>query len=78
MCSALVSARGLTKRGKLHAKRTCFGSWIKERGIFMCRALVSAHGLKNEVNCTRSALVLAHRLMDEVYSCVGRLFRFMD
>ena len=27
-----------------------FGSWIKERGIFMCIALVSAHGLKNEVS----------------------------
>ena len=24
------------------------GSWIKERGIFVCSALVSAHGLKNE------------------------------
>ena len=32
----------------------------------MCRALVSLHGLKNEVNYTRSALVLAHRLMNEV------------
>lgn len=24
------------------------GSWIIERGIFICSALVSAHGLKNE------------------------------
>ena len=39
----------------------CFGSWIKERGIIMCSALVSVHELKNEV-----------------YSCVARLFRFMD
>ena len=39
----------------------CFCSWIKKRGIFMCSALVSAHGLKNEV-----------------YSCVARLFWFMD
>ena len=30
-------------------KRACFGSWIKERYIFMCSALVSAHALKNEV-----------------------------
>ena len=44
----------------------------------MCSALVSLHGLKNEVNYTRSALVLAHGLMNEVYSCVARLFRFMD
>ena len=47
----------------------------------MCRALVSAHGLKNEVNYTRSAFVfsvLAHRLMNEVYSCVARLFWLMD
>ena len=42
-------------------KRACFGSWIKERVIFMCSALVSVHGLKNEV-----------------YSCVVRLFWFMD
>ena len=33
----------------------------------MCRALVSAHGLKNDVNYTQSAFVLAHRLMNEVY-----------
>ena len=44
----------------------------------MCRALVSAHGLKNEVDYTRSAFVLAHRSTNEVYSCAGRLFRFMD
>ena len=56
----------------------CFASWIKERGIFMCSALVSARGLKNEVNYTRSALVLAHGLKNEVYSCVARLFRFLD
>ena len=24
-------------------------AWIKERGMFMCSALSSAHGLKNEV-----------------------------
>ena len=29
--------------------RACFGSWIKERDIFMCSALVSVHGLKNEI-----------------------------
>ena len=27
----------------------CFGSWIKERVIFVCRVLASVHGLKNEV-----------------------------
>ena len=42
-------------------QRACFGSWIKERGIFMCSALVLVHGLNNEV-----------------YSCVARLFRFLD
>ena len=41
--------------------RACFGLWIKKRDIFMCGALVSAHGLKNEV-----------------FSCVARLFRFLD
>ena len=41
--------------------RAGFGSWIKEQDIFMCSALVSANGLKNEI-----------------YSCVARLFRFMD
>ena len=29
----------------------CFSSWIKERVIFMCSALVLAHLLKNEVSC---------------------------
>ena len=37
--------------------RACFGRWFKEGGIFLCSALVSAHGLKNEV-----------------YSCVVCLF----
>ena len=31
MCSALVSAHGFA----------CFGSWIKERVMFMCSVLVS-------------------------------------
>ena len=44
----------------------------------MCRALVSLHGLKTEVNYTRSALVFAHGLKNEVYSCVARLFWLMD
>jgi len=36
-------------------------SWIKERGIFMCSALSSARGLKNEVySCVARFL----RLMD--------------
>ena len=39
----------------------CFGSWIKERDIFMCSALASAHGLKNEVY---SCVVHLFRLMD--------------
>ena len=46
----------------------------------MCGALVSLHGLKNEVNYTRSALDVAHGLKDEVYSGVrvARLFWLMD
>ena len=28
---------------------TCFGSWFKERDIFVFSALVSGHGLKNEI-----------------------------
>ena len=51
----------------------------------MCRALVSAHrlknakrdGLKNEVLIC-SALFSAHGLKNEVYSCVARLIRFID
>ena len=27
----------------------CLGSWIKERDIFLYSALVSGHGLKNEI-----------------------------
>ena len=38
MRSTLVSTRGFA----------CFGSWIKERVIFMCSVLVLVHGLKNE------------------------------
>ena len=39
MCSGLSSAHGLKN-----------GSWIKERGIFMCSALSSAHeGPGNEI-----------------------------
>ena len=44
----------------------------------MCSALVSARGLKNEVNYTRSAFVSGHGLKNEVYSCVARLFWLMD
>ena len=54
MNSALVSAHGL--KNKICSCAACFGSWNKERGIFMAprlfvlgSALVSAHGLKNEV-----------------------------
>ena len=57
--------------------RACFGSWIKERVILMCSALVSVHGLKNEFIFMCSALVSVHGLENEVYSCVARLFRFM-
>ena len=28
---------------------TCFGSWFKERDIFVFSALVSGHGLKNDI-----------------------------
>ena len=44
----------------------------------MCSALVSVHGLKNEFIFMCSALVSAHGLENELYSCVARLFRFMD
>ena len=39
----------------------CFGSWINDRGIFMSSALVSVHGLKNEVY---SCVARLFRLMD--------------
>ena len=39
----------------------CLGSWIKERGTFMCSAIVSVHGIKNEVY---SCVVRLFRLMD--------------
>ena len=43
----------------------------------MCSALVSVHGLKNDVHsCV--ALVSAHGFENEICSCVARLFRFMD
>ena len=43
----------------------------------MSSALVSVHGLKNDVySCV--ALVLAHEFENETYSCVARLFWFMD
>ena len=58
--------------------RACFDSWIKERVIFMCSALVSVHGLKNEFIFMCSALVSVHGLENEVYSCIVRLFKFMD
>ena len=44
----------------------------------MCSALVSVHGLKNAFIFMCSALVSAHGLENELYSCVARLFRFMD
>ena len=62
----------------IHVKRACFGSWIKERVILMCSVLVSVHGLKKRVIFMCSALVLVHGLPNEVYSCVARLFRFMN
>ena len=46
----------------------------------MCSALVSGHGLKNEI-CSLfmcSALVSGHGLKNEIYSCVAHLFRVMD
>ena len=59
-----------------------FGSWFKERDIFMCSALVSGHGLKNEIySCVArlfSALVSGQGFKNEIYSCVAHLFRVMD
>ena len=41
----------------------------------MRNALVSVHGLKNELySCVRACF----GLNNELYSCVSRLFRFMD
>ena len=61
---------------------TCFGSWFKERDIFVFSALVSGHGLKNEIySCLArlfSALVSGHGLKNERYSCVAHLSRVMD
>ena len=49
----------------------------------MCSALVSGHGLKNEIYslfmCSAfSALVSGHGLKNEIYSCVAHLSRVMD
>ena len=45
----------------------------------MCSVLVSVHGLENEVMILMcGALVSVHGLKNELYSCVARLFRFMD
>ena len=45
----------------------------------MGSALVSGHGLKNEIySFVCSALVSGHGLKNEIYSCVARLFRVMD
>ena len=40
---------------------TCFGSWFKERDIFVFSALVSGHGLKNEIY---SCVAHLFRVMD--------------
>ena len=44
MCSVLVSVHGLKNEIYSSCHCACFGSWIKERDIFMCSALVSPHG----------------------------------
>ena len=42
-------------------QRSCFGSWIKDRGIFMCKVLVLVHGLKNEVySCVKCSFWFMH------------------
>ena len=40
---------------------TCFGSWFKERDIFVFSALVSGHGLKNDIS---SCVARLFRVMD--------------
>ena len=50
------------------------GSWIKERGIFMCSALSSGFWIKGGIFMC-SALVSVHGLENELFSCVARLFR---
>ena len=40
---------------------TCFGSWFKERDIFVFSALVSGHGLKTEIY---SCVAHLFRVMD--------------
>ena len=55
-------------------KRAYFGRWFKERAIFIYSALVSAHGLKNEVYSCVVCLFLADGLKNEGYSFVALLF----
>ena len=45
MGSALFSAHELKKEVRSCVALFFFGSWIIERGIYMCSALVLAHGL---------------------------------
>ena len=40
---------------------TCFRSWFKERDIFVFSALVSGHGLKNDIS---SCVARLFRVMD--------------
>ena len=44
----------------------------------MCCTHVSAHGLTKRGIIMCSALVSFNGLKNEVYSCIARLFRFMD
>ena len=45
MLSALIPLKNEVyscRTRDIHLQRACFGSWIKERGIFMCGVLVAA------------------------------------
>ena len=94
MCSALFSVHGLKnevyscvaclfrfmdKRTRyIDVWRACFGSWIKERVIFMCSALISVHGLKNEFIFMCSALVSAHGIKESwFFAYRSRKIQFM-
>ena len=56
----------------------CFGSWIKERVIYTCSAVVSVQWIKERDIFMCSALGSVHGLKNEIYSCVVRLVQFMD
>ena len=78
MCSALVSVHGL--KNEVFSCVACFGfgSWIKERVIYTCSAVVSVQWIEERHIFMCGVLVSVHGLKNEIYSCVVRLFQLMD